>query len=90
MENSIDKQLSGKRFVLFQSSNSVLGAKFAAQICEAVPGIELEKVDIEKEKDLASQMNIRVSPILFVYQDGNLINSYTYSQKDDLICFLKS
>ena len=84
------KTLKGRTVILFSSSNSVLGNKYYSELTTAVPNIEIDQVNIDKEKDLASDLNIRVAPIVMVYQDGVLLNSYTYKQKDDLICFLKS
>ena len=76
--------------ILFSSSNSVLGNKYYAEVTTAVTNVQIHRVNIDKEKDLASDLNIRVSPVVLTYQDGVLLNSYTYKQKDDLICFLKS
>jgi Thioredoxin len=84
------KTLKGRAVILFSSSNSVLGNKYYTEVTTSVPNVQIHRVNIDKEKDLASDLNIRVSPVVLTYQDGVLLNSYTYKQKDDLICFLKS
>ena len=48
------------------------------------------RVDIDKEQDLAADMNIRVSPIAFFFQDGTLTDTYTWNQRDALMGSLKS
>lgn len=84
------KTQKGRTVVLFSSSSSVIGNKFFNEITAAFPAIELHRVDIDKERDLAADLNIRITPIVYVYQEGNLENSFNYTQKDDLLWLLKS
>jgi hypothetical protein len=57
-----------------------------------LPGFDLRvhRVDIFKEKNLASDANIRFSPIVYVYQDGEVINKLKYDALQELICSTKS
>jgi len=80
----------GRTVVLFSSSQSVLGNKYFTELTTTFPDLPIFRVDIDKQRDLAADTNIRVSPIVFVFQDGALTDKYMWNQKDALICILKS
>jgi len=80
----------GRTVVLFSASQSVLGNKYFTELTTTFPDLPIFRVDIDKQRDLAADTNIRVSPIVFVFQDGALIDKYMWNQKDVLICILRS
>ena len=80
----------GRTVVLFSSSQSVLGNKYFTELTTIFPTLPIFRVDIDKERDLAADSNIRVSPIVFVFQDGELLDKYMLNQKDALIWALRS
>ena len=47
-------------------------------------------VNIEEERDLAAKYNIRISPIVYRFKDGEAINTYKLNEIEALICILKS
>ena len=80
----------GRTVVLFSASQSVLGHKYFTELKTTFPDLPIFRVDIDKERDLAADTNIRVSPIVFVFQDGEILDKYMWNQKDALICILRS
>ena len=80
----------GRTVVLFSSSQSVLGNQYFTELKTTFPALPIFRVDIDKERDLAADTNIRVSPIVFVFQDGEILDKYMWNQKDSLICILRS
>lgn len=50
----------------------------------------IHRVDIETQRDLAAKFNIRVSPIVYHFKDGEILNTYKINQLDDLICTIRS
>ena len=80
----------GRTVVLFSSSQSVLGNQYFTELTTTFPDLPIFRVDIDKERDLAADINIRVSPIVFVFQDGEILDKYMWNQKDGLICALRS
>lgn len=80
----------GRTVVLFSSSQSVLGNKYFTELTTTFPDLPIFRVDIDKERDLAADTNIRVSPIVFVFQDGEILDKYMLNQKESLICALRS
>ena len=80
----------GRTVVLFSSSQSVLGNQYFTELTTTFPTLPIFRVDIDKERDLAADTNIRVSPIVFVFQDGEILDKYMWNQKDSLICILRS
>lgn len=80
----------GRTVVLFSASQSVLGHKYFTELTTTFPDLPIFRVDIDKERDLAADTNIRVTPIVFVFQDGNLTDKYMWNQKDALMTSLRS
>jgi hypothetical protein len=80
----------GRTVVLFSSSQSVLGNQYFTELTTTFPDLPIFRVDIDKERDLAADTNIRVSPIVFVFHEGELTDKYMWTQKDALICILRS
>ena len=80
----------GRTVVLFSSSQSVLGHKYFTELKTTFPDLPIFRVDIDKERDLAADTNIRVSPIVFVFQDGKMTDKYMWNQKDALMDSLRS
>jgi hypothetical protein len=80
----------GRTVVLFSSSQSVLGNKYFTELTTTFPDLPIFRVDIDKERDLAADSNIRITPLVFVFQDGEILDKYMWNQKDALICILRS
>jgi len=80
----------GRTVVLFSSSQSVLGNNYFTELTTTFPDLPIFRVDIDKERDLAADTNIRVSPIVFVFQDGQMIDKYMWNQKESLMDSLRS
>ena len=79
-----------KTLVVFSSSQSVLGNSYFTELTTTFPNLPIFRVDIDKERDLAADTNIRVVPIVLIFQDGDLTEEYMWNQKDSLICTLRS
>jgi len=80
----------GRTVVLFSSSQSVLGNKYFTELTTTFPDLPIFRVDIDKERDLAADSNIRITPLVFVFQDGEILDKYMLNQKDALMDSLRS
>lgn len=69
---------NGLSLVLFSQESSVIGHKIEFILSNKLKEtVKFYRVNIDTEKDLAAKLNIRISPILFQYDKGILINTYT-------------
>lgn len=86
--NFTSETSKGVALVLFYSSASVVATRFwkALQNC----GKPIFRVNIDIEKQLADDNNIRISPIVYYYKDGELINTYRFDELEKLLCMIKS
>lgn len=89
-ETFAEQTAKGRTVVVFSYSQSVLGNKYFNELTTTFSNLPIFRVDIDKEQDLAADMNIRVSPIAFFFQDGTLTDTYTWNQRDALMGSLKS
>lgn len=81
-------QAADRAFVVFAQTDSVLGEQCWQQIKD-LPQCRAYRVDTDKEKDLAADLNIRVTPIVHEYQKGTIAHKYRVDQLGDL-CSRKS
>ena len=79
----------GRTVVLFSSSQSVLGNNYFTELTTTFPNLPIFRVDIDKERDLAADTNLRVVPIVLIFQDGELTDKYIWNQKDALMGSLR-
>jgi len=85
-ENFTSETSSGESLVVFSSSNS---AKLAPVLAKLSFHPRVFTLDIETNRDLAANYNIRITPIVYHFKEGNIINTYKINQLEELICTLK-
>jgi len=86
-DNFTSEISSGDSLVIFSSATS---PKLNGILQKLSFFPRVHTVDIETQRDLASRFNIRVSPIVYHFKDGNILNTYKINQLEDIICTIKS
>lgn len=66
-------------------------APILEEVANSRAGYNIMKVDVDKNPNIASKLNIDTIPTLCIYKDGKLINKRIgYMSKNELVDFIES